>query len=137
MYEAVKVENALSPHIVLGSEEHRRLMKLAAGYAGHVTEDADSLLHELERAEVLPDASLPNDVVKMDSFVRFVSSSGGERTIQLVFPEQADISARRVSVLTPIGTALIGLRPGQSISWLTRDGRQEVLTILEVNGNAR
>jgi regulator of nucleoside diphosphate kinase len=96
VFEAVKTESALPPHIVAGSDEHRKLTKLASGYAGHVSEDADTLLQELERAEVLPDASLPNDVVKMDSFVRFQSSSGGERTIQLVFPEQADISAGRV-----------------------------------------
>ncbi|WP_407649143.1 GreA/GreB family elongation factor [Devosia algicola] len=50
----------------------------------------------------------------------------------MVYPVQADISRGRVSVLTPVGAALIGLRTGQSITWETRDGRNNVLTVLSV-----
>jgi regulator of nucleoside diphosphate kinase len=49
-----------------------------------------------------------------------------------VFPGDADISTNRVSVLTPIGTALLGLSTGQSIRWKTRDGREQELTVIGV-----
>jgi regulator of nucleoside diphosphate kinase len=49
-----------------------------------------------------------------------------------VLPPEADISAGRISVLTPIGAALIGLSPGQSIDWETRDGRVGRLTVESV-----
>lgn len=131
MNEFLRIETDPSPEIVLGSDERRKLLVLAMAHSGHAAEDADWLLHELDRAEVLPDISVPTDVVRMDSTVRF-STSGSERTVTLVFPEHADIGAGRISVLTPIGTALIGLRPGQSITWLTRDGRRQRLTVTEV-----
>jgi regulator of nucleoside diphosphate kinase len=52
--------------------------------------------------------------------------------VTLVYPAEADIAEGRISVLTPVGTALIGLRAGQSITWRTRDGRKQVLTVLRV-----
>lgn len=121
----------LSPAIVLGRNEHRQLTTLAL--AGSATTDiADDLLYELERASVLPDDLLPADTVRMGSRVRYRALDGSERDVTLVFPAQADISEGRISVLTPVGTALIGLRKGQSITWDTRDGRRQVLTVLSV-----
>lgn len=52
------------------------------------------------------------------------------RTTTLVFPGDADISEEKVSVLTPIGTALLGLSTGQSMRWLARDGREHELTVI-------
>lgn len=122
----------LSPEIVVSSNDHKQLMVLALAGIGHSAEDADGLLHELERARIVPDHAVPDDVVRMCSIVRFRTNGGGERTVELVYPKDADIEAGRVSVLTPVGTALIGLRRGQSITWLTRDGRKQVLTVLDV-----
>lgn len=128
----------LSPEIILGSNEHHRLLVLAMGTSGHTADDADELLHELDRARLVPDQAVPRDVVRMGSIVRY-HANGGDRTVQLVFPADADISAGKISVLTPIGTALIGLRAGQSITWLTREGRKQVLTLRAVlpPGDAR
>ncbi|HEY9010562.1 MAG TPA: nucleoside diphosphate kinase regulator, partial [Devosia sp.] len=122
----------LSPDIVLGRQDHQQLLVLAMAGLGHSAEDADGLLYELERAKVMPDAAVPPDVVRMGSRVRFRTNGGDEREVELVFPKHADIGAGKVSVLTPIGTALIGLRGGQSITWMTRDGRKQVLTVLSV-----
>ena len=122
----------LSPDIILGAEEHRQLTVLALAGTEHTADDADWLLHELERASVLSDNAVPADVVRMNSTVLFRTIGGDERSVQLVFPREADIGEGRVSVLTPVGTALIGLRPGQSITWLTRDGRKQLLTVLAV-----
>lgn len=122
----------LSPAIVLGQADHRQLIVLAMAGIGHTAEDADGLLYELERAQVVPDGAVPDDVVGMGSFVRFRTDGGREREVELVYPADADIAAGKVSVLTPVGTALLGLRSGQSITWLTRDGRKQLLTVLGV-----
>lgn len=122
----------LAPDIIIGTSEHRQLTVLALGGSGHSPEVADSLLYELDRAEILPDFLVPPDAVRMGSRVRFRAGGGSERSVELVFPGQADIGEGRISVLTPVGAALIGLRRGQSITWMTRDGRKEVLTVIAV-----
>jgi len=77
--------------------------------------------------------AIPPDVVTMGSTVTFLDEeSGAERTVRLVYPAQADISAGRVSVLTPIGAGLIGLSVGQSIDWPDRGGIEHRLTIVAV-----
>lgn len=122
----------LSPRIVLGREEHRQLTTLALAGVGHGSDASDDLLHELDRASVVPDTRVPPDAVRMGSTVTYRTLDGQERAVTLVFPAQADIGKGRISVMTPVGTALIGLRQGQSISWTTRDGRRQVLTVLAV-----
>ena len=125
---------ALSPDIVLGASDHQQLLVLAMAGAGHGADVADDLLNELERARVVPDNQLPGDVVGMGSHVRYRTGDGVEREVTLVYPARANIAEGRVSVLTPVGTALLGLTTGQSISWLTRDGRRQTLTVLSVTG---
>lgn len=124
---------ALSPRIVMGLSDHRQLIVLAMAGLGHSADDADGLLYELERAEVVDDNALPVDAVRMGSSVRYRTNGAAERQVTLVFPKDADIAEGRISVLTPVGTALLGLRPGQSITWLTRDGRTQVLTVVAVS----
>lgn len=75
---------------------------------------------------------MPPYVVRMGSTVRYRTSEGNEREVTLVFPAEANIECNRISVMTPVGAALIGLSQGQSITWLTRDGRKELLTVLSV-----
>ncbi len=122
----------LSPDIVLGHSDHRMLVVLAMAGLGHSAEDADGLLYELERARVVADSAVPQGIVQMGSAVRFRTNGGEQREVVLVYPKDADIEAGRISVLTPVGTALIGLAVGQSITWLTRDGRKQMLTVLSV-----
>ncbi len=122
----------LSPDIVVGLGDHRSLLVLAMAGRGHTAEDADGLLYELERARVVEDAVLPHDAVRMGSIVRYKAGGGAERVVTLVYPKDADIGSGRISVLTPVGTALLGLRPKQSITWLTRDGRKQMLTVVSV-----
>lgn len=94
---------------------------------------ADMLLAEIERATVHGAHDLPHDVVSMNAMVDFVdAASGATRTVQLVYPQDADIDAGRVSILTPVGAALIGLRAGQSIAWPDRDGHVRALTVTRV-----
>ena len=124
-------ELRLSPPLTLARSDHQQLARLALAGSGHSADAADDLLYEIDRAQIVDDAALPSDVVRMGSRIRY-RTGRDERRVTLVWPAEADIAARRVSVLTPVGTALIGLRAGQSITFRTRDGRPETLTVLGV-----
>ena len=93
----------------------------------------EELERELDRAEVVAAAHVPADVVTMHSVVRVRDLDTGARAVyRLVFPVNADIERRHISVLAPIGTALIGYRAGDRIEWATPGGtkRFEVEQVL-------
>lgn len=95
---------------------------------------AERLGAELDRALVVPAERLPADVVTMDSRVTFEDErSGAVREVVVVYPGAADASSGRVSVLAPVGAALIGLRQGDEIDWPLPDGRTASLRILSVS----
>lgn len=120
------------PKIVVGQIDHERLTGLATTALDRAPEVAETLLAEMDRAKVVSPTQVPADVVRMGSFVAFSSDSAQQRRVQLVYPGEADIEAGRISILTPIGTALIGLAAGQSIAWTATDGRQHTLTVVSV-----
>ena len=94
---------------------------------------AELLLDEIGRAKTYTKAKIPVDVVTMNATVEFVDeASGADRTVEIVYPRDADISAGKISILTPIGAGLIGLRAGQSILWPDRDGKERWLRIISV-----
>jgi regulator of nucleoside diphosphate kinase len=87
---------------------------------------------ELDRADVVAAADIAPDVVTMQSVVRVRDLDTGARVVYtLVFPVDADIERGRISVLAPIGTALIGYRAGDRIDWAT-PGRTRRLEVEEV-----
>ncbi|MCS6758487.1 MAG: nucleoside diphosphate kinase regulator [Candidatus Devosia euplotis] len=124
--------NDLSPDIALGAAEHRQLNILALAGLDHTPDQSDNLLHELERARIVDDGDVPSDIVRMGSRMTYRTDSGQQPTVTLVYPIDADIAQSRISVITLVGTALIGLRQGQSISWRGRDNRKHMLTVLHV-----
>ena len=93
-------------------------------------------LVELERASVLPNDQVASDTVQMGSTVTYETESGQTRTVTLVYPGEADIEQAKVSILTPIGVALLGLAPGQAIDWRARDGQSHQLKVVEVQDDA-
>jgi regulator of nucleoside diphosphate kinase len=117
------------PAINMTRTDHERLSRLAETHITRNPEVADELLAELDRARVVADSRVAIDVVRMGSTVHFASDLGEERRVTLVFPGEADIAEGKVSILTPIGTALIGLSAGQSINWTARDGHVHRLTV--------
>ena len=121
----------LSPPLTIARSDHQQLARLALAGTGHSADAADDLLFELDRAKIVSDPAVPSDVVRMGSRVRF-RTGRDERHVTLVWPAEADIAERRISVLTPVGTALIGLMTGQTITFRARDGRPQMLTILAV-----
>ena len=95
---------------------------------------APGLIQEIGRAKMHGADRIPADVVTMHSTVRFThSASGKDYSYKLVYPKDADIAAGRISILTPVGAGLIGLREGQSILWPDRDGNERSLAITSVS----
>ncbi|MGE0006039.1 MAG: nucleoside diphosphate kinase regulator [Parvibaculaceae bacterium] len=119
------------PPITVARSDHARLSRLAESYARNPAV-ADQLLAELERARVVEDERMDGDVVRMGSTLRFTTDGGEDRRVTLVFPGEADIGEGKVSILTPVGAALIGVSAGQSIDWTARDGRTHRLTVESV-----
>jgi regulator of nucleoside diphosphate kinase len=121
------------PPITLSETEGDLLFNLACAARDRSTMAAGLLLEELARAEFCSAESLPADVVTMRSRVTFLDEDSGEQhAVELVYPRAADMELGRVSVLTPVGAALIGLRQGSAIDWPNRLGAMRRLTIVDV-----
>ncbi len=127
-----RVSARAKPPLILGDVDHRNLVSLALAMEKSTPDISESLLVELDRARVVPQSKVPPETVRMGSSVVFRTNGAAERRVTLVLPGEADIDAGRISVMTPIGAALIGLSTGQSIQWQARDGRDQELTIVEV-----
>ncbi|HEX7054283.1 MAG TPA: nucleoside diphosphate kinase regulator [Burkholderiales bacterium] len=118
------------PQIYLTQSDMERLLQLVDAYPGVRFE---KLERELLRAQVVPRGEMPADTVTMNSRVVFEDVTSGERReVTLVYPGSADIDAGRISVLTPVGTALLGLRVGQSIDWELPGGEKRRYRVAEV-----
>jgi regulator of nucleoside diphosphate kinase len=92
-----------------------------------------ALRAELERAIVVPTDAVPSGVVTMYSRVRYRDEHAGvSRRIQIVLPEDADPRQGKVSVLAPVGAALLGLETGQAIDWTFPAGEIRRLRVEEV-----
>jgi regulator of nucleoside diphosphate kinase len=95
--------------------------------------DAAHLAPELDRADIVPFRTVPPDVVTMNSRVAFEDETAGEfRIVTIVYPQEADPSEGKVSVMAPVGSALLGLSVGQSIEWCFPDGRPRTLRVVEL-----
>lgn len=110
--------------ITVTTQDYDRLSALVDRYAeGRLAALAEGLDEELSRAAVVEQTAIPPDIVTMNSTCRFrFIDTGEEREVTLVYPADADVDAGRVSVLAPIGTALLGLGAGQRITWTTPEG---------------
>lgn len=116
------------------------LLEAAQRFNQYDLADLAELAAELARAQVVPSAQIPADVITMNSTVRLEDlESGEEMTYTLVFPNEADIDQHKISVLAPIGTAMLGYRVGDTLEWPVPGGvsRLKVKQILyqpEANG---
>jgi regulator of nucleoside diphosphate kinase len=118
------------PQIYLTQDDVDRLLELVEAQPGKRFEKLEG---ELVRARVVTLERIPGDVVTMNSRVIFENETTGERReITLVYPGNADIDAGKISVLVPVGTALLGLRVGQSIDWELPGGEKQRFRIVEV-----
>lgn len=111
--------------IVISAPDARVLRGLlsARTTASHDQEHLEELRFELERAQVLEPGEVSASIVTMHRRVCIQDLSSGHRQeVMLVSPAEADVSARRISVLAPLGTALLGYREGDEVEWLMPGG---------------
>jgi regulator of nucleoside diphosphate kinase len=122
----------MARQIYVSNHHLERLRDLVEASAeGRDAVSAERLGAELDRATVVD--RLPHDAIGIGSRVRYAHGSPGSvREVTLAWPQAADASAGRVSVLAPIGAALLGLRTGDSIEWPLPDGRSTEIRILAV-----
>ncbi|WP_153130048.1 nucleoside diphosphate kinase regulator [Dechloromonas hortensis] len=122
-------ESAESWPPIVSSADYARLRQYALN---------DELADELDRAIVVHKEQVPEDVVTMHARCIYVDERlGTQREIELVYPSEADPTAGKVSVLTPVGSALLGLRVGQEIAWDFPDGSVRRLKVAAVSQAAR
>lgn len=119
------------PQLIVTKRDYQRLTSLIEGVD---SDNAEMLWDELDRAQVLGDQDqVPGDVVTMNSTVRMRDERNGtEREIRIVYPHQSDISEGKVSILAPVGMALLGLRAGQEIEWPVPSGKTIRMKVISV-----
>jgi len=126
--------------ILLTEYDARRLQRLIEEME-YSSDDVTGLRREVERAHVVPPGSIRPDVITMNSRARLRDVESGEMmTYTLVFPEQAKFEEERISVLAPIGTAMLGQKKGDEFSWEVPAGQirlrvEEVLYQPEAAGH--
>ena len=120
-----------TPDITLSTTDFDRLDNLLASLCQD-TVGYDTLSLELQRAIIVSPEQLPEDVVSMNSTVRFSLANGKSSTLTLVYPKDVDQSGDKISILAPVGSALLGLKAGDSINWPLPAGEMSVITVDEV-----
>jgi len=106
------------PNVVISSRDAERLDVLLESLRGRAIPGKVELEEELSRAEVLDPKDMPPTVVTMNSTVKFrVASSKEEFQLTLVYPKDVDETGGTISVLAPVGSALLGLSQGDEIEW--------------------
>ncbi|CAJ0713333.1 MULTISPECIES: nucleoside diphosphate kinase regulator [Ralstonia] len=101
----------------------------AANRAGSNSPLADLVDDLIARANVVPSNKIPADVVTMNSVVCVVDDAGAEQKWTLVYPEEANVASAKLSVLSPMGAALLGARAGKSVKYSAPNGAQRSLRI--------
>jgi len=122
------------PPIMITKADEQRLSALANSNAARFPRIAHFLTQELDRAAIVSDQSPLDGVVRMGSRVTYRDETTGRvREVTLVYPEEANINLRRISILAPVGVALIGLSVGQTIEFQTPTRETRSLIVLGVS----
>lgn len=125
----------INNQLVLRLDDYKLLTAYLNNWNGNTLVERKSsqeLQAELKRAKLVDKDEFPADAVRLNSKVK-IKAEGREDIMELVLvmPDKADMKARKVSVVAPVGAALIGFRQGQQVSWQVPAGRK-TFTILEV-----
>jgi regulator of nucleoside diphosphate kinase len=125
--------SGLPPSIIVSSRDFDRLEQLLDSPALRRLPAAVALMEELKRATVMPPDEIPDGVVTMHSTVECDDELTGEHhRLTLVYPHEANVDSGHVSILSPVGTALLGLSIGQTIDWNAPGGRQLRLHVTRI-----
>lgn len=106
------------PDIIISEVDYTRIDNLLQSSSGVPANIKAALQTELERADLVSPQEIPADVVTMNSRVKFsVISTGATFTLKLVYPKDMDDSGDNISILAPVGSAMLGLKEGDEIEW--------------------
>ena len=126
------------PPIHLLASESDMIASLALQAEHRYPVVAAMLLEEIERAELHDPDTLPDDAITLGSEVEFIDEKTSQlRRVELVMPAEANISDGKISILTPVGAALYGLRKDQSIDWPNLAGDVRKIRIVRVRQHWR
>ncbi|AJI96619.1 hypothetical protein BD65_1530 [Yersinia ruckeri] len=121
------------PSITINELDAERLDALLAQPAFADSPIANALNEELDRADILSPSEIPADVVTMNSRVRFRDLNSEEEHIRtLVYPASLKDSSEQISVMAPLGAALLGLHVNDEINWTLPGGDEARITVLEL-----
>lgn len=121
----------MASELIIRKQDHEKIMSLLSLAPEEIEV---RLQNELDRAKVVPDDQLPENVVAMNSTVTYLDlETNKENRITLVFPHEANVAEGKVSILAPIGAALIGLRVGDSIKWPLPSGSEREIRVTGVS----
>ncbi len=134
MSQTKQTIDGVLPPITIPSRDYARLMQIAETAGPHLTQVGDYLMRELERANIVDDEDSDSRVVRVGSRVTYREGvDGRQRTVRLVWPHESDVNLSRVSVLSVVGAALLGMSPGRPIEWPSPVGGMRSLTVLAIH----
>jgi regulator of nucleoside diphosphate kinase len=123
--------------LILIKDDYDIIMKYLRGGIGSVSFDRknmEELEAELKKARLVGHEELPQDVVRLNSIVTIKEEQEKKLMIlKLVTPDKADVKQKRISIMSPIGTALIGFRKGQQVEWDVPSGRKTFIIVEVIN----
>jgi regulator of nucleoside diphosphate kinase len=123
----------MKPPIVVSSLDMERLEALLDSLPSAQAGTREKLMEELARADMVEPDQMPADVVTMNSRVRFVLDNAAEEfDMSLAYPKDVNGEPDKLSVLTPVGNALLGLKVGETIDWTRPDGGRFEVTVREI-----
>ena len=132
--ENITKRRKAAPKIIIDAVELAHIERLAEGAMLRNPNLADRLMEEISRARIVDHAKMPTNVVTIGSTVTYRDeTTGQEKSVTLVYPEHADILRQRISVVTPIGVAILGLSEGAEFFWDTRADQRRTLTVIAVS----
>lgn len=116
--------------IFITDQDYHRLSALVSQVD---SEWAELLEEEIGRANVIAQKDISREVVTMNSKIKFIDeTSNAESEMTLVYPQDANLEGGKISILAPVGIALLGLSVGQSINWKMPNGSMKKLKVKEV-----
>ncbi|APY11732.1 transcription elongation factor GreAB [Seonamhaeicola sp. S2-3] len=116
--------------IILEKTEYitlKRLLNLSESYKKHPRKySVDRLKNELNQAIIVDEADIPKDVIRLNSVVTVTTTDGWENSFELVLPEESDYQTNKISILTPMGLAVIGYAQHDVIDWEFPGGKKSL-----------
>lgn len=117
--------------LIIADADYNQLLALIQSFQ---TETAELLAEELGRAQITPLDEMPKDVVRMNTTVEFIDLETNKKSaVTLVYPHEVNLEENKISILAPMGAALIGLSKGQEIAWPLPSGKTRKIQVLSVS----